>query len=69
MKRDDLEKIGGPSNVAKICGVCPAAVSMWFAPEEKGGRGGKIPYKRAKMIVAYAAKLGIYWDLEYVIGE
>lgn len=69
MTRNDIEKLGGMSSVAKICGVVPSAVTNWFTPVEKGGKGGKIPYKRAKMIIAAAAKIGIYWDLEYVMGE
>lgn len=62
MTKNDFEKLGGTSNIAKVCGVGSSAVSMWI-------KRGKIPYKRAKLILAYAAKIGIYWTVEYVMGE
>lgn len=69
MKRNDLEIIGGATEVAKLCGVKPSAVSMWFAPKEKNGLGGKIPYKHARKIVQRAAMLGKEWSVDYVVGE
>lgn len=69
MTRNDIEKLGGPKEVAKICEVGASAVTMWFTPEERGGKGGKIPYKRAKMILDHARKLGINWSIEYIVGE
>ena len=69
MKRDELNIIGGATEVARLCGVKPSAVSMWFAPKDKKGLGGKIPYKHAKKIAAKAAMLGRTWSVEYVMGE
>lgn len=69
MKRSDLDIIGGATEVARLCGVQPSAVSMWFAPKEKRGLGGKIPYKHAKKIAQRAAMLNKIWSVEYVMGE
>lgn len=69
MKRNELDIIGGATEVAKLCGVQPSAVSMWFAPKEKRGLGGKIPYKHAKKIAQKAAIIGKEWSVEYVMGE
>ena len=69
MKRDELNIIGGATEVARLCGIKPSAVSMWFAPKDKKGLGGKIPYKHAKKIAAKAATLGRTWSVEYVMGE
>lgn len=69
MKRSDLDIIGGATEVARLCGVQPSAVSMWFAPKEKRGLGGKIPYKHARKIVQRAAMIGKKWSVEYVMGE
>lgn len=69
MKRSELDIIGGATMVAKLCGVKPSAVSMWFTPKEKNGLGGKIPYKHAKKIVYHAATIGKNWSVEYVMGE
>lgn len=65
MKRSDLEKLGGTNEVARLCGVKPSAVCMWFAPKEKHGCGGHIPYKHAKKIFE-ATKL---FTLEYIMGD
>lgn len=65
MKREDLDLIGGNAEVARICGVNPSTVSMWFYPREKNGLGGKIPYKHAKKIFE-ATNL---FTLEYIMGE
>lgn len=69
MKRDELNIIGGATEVAKLCGVKPSAVSMWFTPREKNGLGGKIPYKHAKKIAQKAAIIGKDWSVDYVMGE
>jgi DNA-binding transcriptional regulator YdaS (Cro superfamily) len=69
MKRDELNIIGGATEVARLCGIKPSAVSMWFAPKDKKGLGGKIPYKHAKKIAAKAATLGKTWSVDYVMGE
>ncbi len=69
MKRSDLDIIGGATEVARLCGVQPSAVSMWFAPKEKKGLGGKIPYKHAKKIAQKAAMIGRDWSVDYVMGE
>jgi DNA-binding transcriptional regulator YdaS (Cro superfamily) len=69
MKRSDLELLGGASEVAKLCGVKPSAVSMWFTPKEKNGLGGKIPYKHAKKILEKTVSMGKPWTLDYIIGE
>lgn len=69
MKRSDLDIIGGATEIARLCGVQPSAVSMWFAPKEKKGLGGKIPYKHAKKIAQKAATLNKEWSVEYVMGE
>ena len=69
MKRSDLDIIGGATEVARLCGVQPSAVSMWFAPKEKKGLGGKIPYKHAKKIAQKAAIIGKDWSVDYVMGE
>jgi hypothetical protein len=65
MKRSDLEKLGGTNEVARICGVKPSTVCMWFYPKEKNGGGGHIPYKHAKKIFN-ATKL---FTLEYIMGD
>lgn len=69
MKRSDLDIIGGATEVARLCGVQPSAVSMWFTPKEKKGLGGKIPYKHAKKIAQKAAIIGKDWSVDYVMGE
>lgn len=69
MKRSDLDIIGGATEVARLCGVQPSAVSMWFAPKEKKGLGGKIPYKHAKKIAQKAAMIGKDWSVDHVMGE
>lgn len=69
MKKSDIELLGGTTEVAKLCGVKPSAVSMWFTPKEKRGLGGKIPYKHARKIVQRAAMIGKEWSVEYVMGE
>ena len=69
MKRSDLDIIGGATEVARLCGVQPSAVSMWFAPKERKGLGGKIPYKHAKKIAQKAAIIGKDWSVDYVMGE
>lgn len=69
MKRNDLDILGGASEIAKLCGVKPSAVSMWFTPKEKNGLGGKIPYKHAKIILQKAVSLGKKWTIEYVMGD
>lgn len=68
MKRTDLDIIGGPKEVAKICNISPSAVSMWFTPVVKNGLGGKIPYKHAKIIKALAACIGKDWSIDYIMG-
>jgi hypothetical protein len=69
MKRDELNIIGGATEVARLCGVKPSAVSMWFAPKDKKGLGGRIPYKHAKKIAQKAAIIGKEWSVDYVMGE
>ena len=69
MKRNELDILGGATEVARLCGVKPSAVSMWFTPKEKKGLGGKIPYKHARKIVQRAAMLNKDWSVEYVMGE
>lgn len=69
MKRNELDILGGATEVARLCGVKPSAVSMWFTPKEKKGLGGKIPYKHAKKIAQRAAMLNKDWSVEYVMGE
>lgn len=69
MKRSDLDIIGGATEVARLCGVQPSAVSMWFAPKERKGLGGKIPHKHAKKIAQKAAIIGKDWSVDYVMGE
>lgn len=64
MKRNDIEILGGLTEVAKMCGVGKSTVCMWFAPKEKHGCGGRIPYKHAK-VIANNSK----FSLEYIMGD
>ena len=64
MKRSDIEILGGLTEVAKMCGVGKSTVCMWFAPKEKHGCGGRIPYKHAK-VIANNSK----FSLEYIMGD
>ena len=60
MKREELDRLGGPTEVAIACRVTKSAVSMWF-------KNGTIPYKHAKKIQELAAKIGIDWDIDYIM--
>lgn len=64
MKKSDIDTLGGITEVAKLCGVGKSTVAMWFAPKEKHGCGGRIPYKHAKVIANNSN-----FSLEYIVGE
>lgn len=65
MKRDEFfENFGTVSEIAEYCGVSRSAVCMWFAPREKNGLGGKIPYKHAKKL----QELCPMFDIETIMG-
>lgn len=53
-----IEKLGGPSAVARMTGVHRTRVSNWMRPQEKGGTGGIIPHKYHRTLMERAADLG-----------
>ena len=65
MTRDELEYVGGPTEVARLCNVSKSTVSMWF--KNKDSEHGKIPYRHAKVIFDRAIELNKDWSLSYVI--
>jgi hypothetical protein len=69
MKKTDIELLGGTTEVAKLCGVKPSAVSMWFTPKERKGSGGIIPYKHAVKIAKTKIAQQKGWTIEYIVGE
>lgn len=65
MTRDELNVLGGPTEIANLCKVGKSTVSMWFS--DKDSEHGKIPYKHAKIILDRAVKLKKNWSLSYII--
>lgn len=65
MTRDELNLLGGPTEIAILCKVGKSTVSMWFS--DKDNEHGKIPYKHAKLILERATKLNKKWTLSYII--
>lgn len=49
-----VNKLGGPSVVAKIANVHRTRVSNWMRPKEAGGTGGVIPFKHVPSLLAAA---------------
>jgi hypothetical protein len=56
-----VEKFGGTTQFAEVCGVNPAAVRHWRGrkPNDKQGRDGRIPDRYHTRILAVAKKRGI----------
>lgn len=60
MRREEIDRLGGPTEVANACGLTKSAVSMWF-------KNGTIPYRHAKKIKELATKIGLDWDIDYIM--
>jgi hypothetical protein len=54
-----IQKLGGPSEVAKIVGVHRTRVSNWKRPRNRGGTGGRVPQNHIPALLAYARDNGI----------
>ena len=65
MTRNDMDFVGGPAEIARLCKVNKSTVSMWF--KNKDSEHGKIPYKHAKIIAERANNLNKDWSLSYII--
>lgn len=57
--RTIITDLGGPTAVARICGVHRTRVSNWMRPRKVGGTGGIIPQKHHRVILNELHKLGI----------
>lgn len=44
--KEIIERLGGPSEVAKICECTPQAVSQWFGKDQETGLERDIPNAR-----------------------
>jgi len=54
-----IEKLGGPTKVARAIGVHRVRVHCWRKPRSKGGTGGNIPHWHVSALLAYARERGI----------
>ncbi len=54
-----IEKIGGPTRVAKIVGVHRTRVCAWKRPRAKGGTDGRVPQDHHAKLLTYARAQGI----------
>lgn len=57
--RSIIEKLGGPSAVARIAGVHRTRVSNWSRAKEVGGTGGTIPFKHVPALLSAAENIGV----------
>lgn len=57
--RSIIERLGGPSAVAKVALVHRTRVSNWMRPKEAGGTGGTIPFKHVPALLAAAREKGV----------
>ena len=54
-----VQKLGGPSKVAKLVGIHAVRVSNWQRPKAKGGTGGCIPLKHHRIIIEEGRRRGV----------
>lgn len=54
-----IEKLGGPSNVARTLGMHRVSVAKWKRSREDGGRGGVIPIEHIRPLMDMAEAMGV----------
>ena len=54
-----IQKLGGPSAVAKIVGVHRTRVSSWQRPRATGGTGGRVPQDHIPALLRHARENGV----------
>lgn len=50
-----IEKMGGPTEVARITGKHMTRVYRWMYPRSRGGTDGVVPHEDAKKLLDHAA--------------
>ncbi|MCP4304181.1 MAG: helix-turn-helix domain-containing protein [bacterium] len=54
-----IQKLGGPSRIAREVGVHRTRVSNWQRPRDVGGTGGLIPQKHIPTLLRLARENGV----------
>lgn len=54
-----IKKLGGVDVVARMTGVDVSRVYRWTYEKQRGGTGGRVPYKHVGTLIARATELGI----------
>ncbi len=54
-----VQKLGGPSVVAKVAGVHRTRVSNWMRPRSAGGTGGRVPQDHHRALLDYAKQQSV----------
>jgi hypothetical protein len=49
-----IKLFGGPTKVARICGLHRTRVAHWRTASDKGGTGGAIPHRHHATLIAHA---------------
>lgn len=55
-----FEKIGGPTEAAKMVGVERSTAYRWGYPKDKGGTGGLIPAEYQRVLLERARDRGLH---------
>ena len=54
-----VERFGGIAETAEAAGIHYSGVSKWMKPVDQGGRGGFIPQKHHRRLLAAAKERGV----------
>lgn len=57
--RTIIDKLGGPTRIARAIGIHRARVGYWAVPSSKGGTNGVIPHKHVAKLLELAREQGV----------